>query len=75
VWTAFLGEQDEEIVYDTMAPRRNGATIAALEAADVVLWAAPPTPVACSGGGALTELRDVLPDVTPHGWSPQPAAA
>jgi Flp pilus assembly CpaE family ATPase len=30
-------EADEEITFDTLAPRRNGATIAVLAAADIVL--------------------------------------
>lgn len=30
-------EMDEEITFDTLAPRRNGATIAVLEAADVIV--------------------------------------
>jgi len=63
----FSVEQDEEIVYDTMAPRRNGATIATLEAADVVLCVCSADPVGLQRAvRALTELRDVLPDVTPH---------
>ncbi len=34
--TGFALERDEELSYDTLAPRRNAATLAALEAADVV---------------------------------------
>jgi hypothetical protein len=34
---AFAVEADEEISFDTMAPRRNGATLAVLAEADVVL--------------------------------------
>ncbi|HEX3814883.1 MAG TPA: hypothetical protein VHX59_18770 [Mycobacteriales bacterium] len=64
---AFSVEQDEEIVYDTMAPRRNGATVAALESADVVLCVASADPVGLQRAvRALTELRDVLPGVTPR---------
>ncbi len=33
----FSLEQDEELSYDTLAPRRNGATLAVLEDADLVL--------------------------------------
>jgi Flp pilus assembly CpaE family ATPase len=33
----FCLEQDEELLYDTVAPRRNGATTATLAAADVVI--------------------------------------
>ncbi|MTD12980.1 chromosome partitioning protein [Nakamurella sp. YIM 132087] len=35
--TGFCLEVDEELSFDTMAPRRNGATLAALAGADVVL--------------------------------------
>lgn len=35
--TSFCLEQDEELAYDTAAPRRNAATLAALDAADVVV--------------------------------------
>lgn len=64
---AFSIEQDEEIVYDTMAPRRNGATIATLEAADQVLCVCSADPVGLQRTvRALSELRDVLPDVTPQ---------
>jgi MinD-like ATPase involved in chromosome partitioning or flagellar assembly len=64
---AFSIEQDEEIVYDTMAPRRNGATIATLEAADQVLCVCSADPVGLQRAvRALSELRDVLPDVTPQ---------
>jgi MinD-like ATPase involved in chromosome partitioning or flagellar assembly len=41
----FCLEQDEELAYDTAAPRRNGATLAALEAADTVLAVAAADPV------------------------------
>ena len=33
----FCLEQDEELSFDTAAPRRNGATVAAVEAADLVV--------------------------------------
>jgi MinD-like ATPase involved in chromosome partitioning or flagellar assembly len=35
--TSFCIEQDEEIVFDTAAPRRNGVTLMTLECADVVV--------------------------------------
>jgi Flp pilus assembly CpaE family ATPase len=35
--TGFCVEQDEDLAYDTFAPRRNGATIAGLSAADTVI--------------------------------------
>ena len=38
-------ERDEELVYDTLAPRRNAATLTALEAADVVLAVGAADPV------------------------------
>ena len=41
----FCLEQDEELVYDTAAPRRNAATLAALSAADVVLAVGSADPV------------------------------
>ena len=63
----FCVEQDEEIAYDTMAPRRNGATIAALAAADVVVCVGGADPVAVQRlVRSLTELSDVLPQITPR---------
>ena len=59
-------EDDEELSFDTAAPRRNGATLAVLEAADVVLCVSGADPVAlqrCIRG--LDELHEVLPDVQP----------
>jgi MinD-like ATPase involved in chromosome partitioning or flagellar assembly len=41
----FCLEQDEELAYDTAAPRRNGATLTALTVADVVLGVAAADPV------------------------------
>lgn len=41
----FCLEQDEELVYDTAAPRRNAATLAALSAADIVLAVGSADPV------------------------------
>ena len=38
-------ERDEELSYDTVAPRRNGATLAALDAADTVVAVASGDPV------------------------------
>jgi MinD-like ATPase involved in chromosome partitioning or flagellar assembly len=38
-------EDDEDLSYDTLAPRRNGATLAVLEAADCVLVVASADPV------------------------------
>ncbi|HVX42716.1 MAG TPA: hypothetical protein VHC49_02465 [Mycobacteriales bacterium] len=63
----FAIEQDEEIVYDTMAPRRNGVTIAALENADTVLCVGSADPVGLQRlVRALGELRELLPGVHPQ---------
>lgn len=63
-WTVidcgFCLEQDEVLSYDTRAPRRNAATISALEAADVVLVVGAGDPVGIQrlvrGLGELTDL-------------------
>jgi MinD-like ATPase involved in chromosome partitioning or flagellar assembly len=58
----FALEQDEEITYDTLAPRRNGATLAALGAADLVLVVGSDGPVGLRRLAAgLDELREALP--------------
>ncbi len=63
---AFALEADEEISYDTMAPRRNGATLTVLSEADVVLAVG-----ACDPAGlerlirGLTELGEALPGAVP----------
>jgi len=63
---AFSLEDDEELSFDTAAPRRNGATLAVLEAADTVLCVSGADPIALQRSiRALDELRDVLPDVDP----------
>ncbi|MQA77111.1 MAG: chromosome partitioning protein [Streptosporangiales bacterium] len=63
----FSLEEDEELSYDTTAPRRNAATISALTAADDV--------VACCAADALgvqrfvrgyAELRELVPDTRVH---------
>ncbi len=58
----FSLEADEELVFDTEAPRRNAATFAALESAEVVVAVGSADPVGLvrlvSG---LSELHDVLP--------------
>ena len=62
----FSLEDDEELSFDTAAPRRNGATLAVLEEADTVLCVSGADPVALQRSiRALGELRDVLPDVEP----------
>jgi MinD-like ATPase involved in chromosome partitioning or flagellar assembly len=63
----FAIEQDEELVYDTMAPRRNGATLTALARADVVLAIGTADPVGLQRlVRALADLRDALPGVRPR---------
>jgi MinD-like ATPase involved in chromosome partitioning or flagellar assembly len=54
---AFCLEIDEEISYDTAAPRRNGATLAALEAADRILVVGAADPVGL--GRLLRALSDL----------------
>ena len=62
----FSLEEDEELSFDTAAPRRNGATLTVLEAADEVLCVSGADPVALQRTvRALAELRDVLPAVEP----------
>lgn len=62
----FSLELDEEISYDTAAPRRNGATVAALERADTVVVVGAADPVGLSRlVRALAELKDVVPHSTP----------
>jgi Flp pilus assembly CpaE family ATPase len=63
---SFNLEEDEELSFDTAAPRRNGATLTVLEAADEVLCVSGADPVALQRTvRALAELREVLPDVQP----------
>jgi cellulose biosynthesis protein BcsQ len=58
----FSLERDEELVFDTDAPRRNAATFAALEGADVVLAVGTADPVGLVRLVAgLVELDDVVP--------------
>jgi MinD-like ATPase involved in chromosome partitioning or flagellar assembly len=61
---SFSLEDDEELSFDTAAPRRNGVTLAVLEEADTVLCVSGADPVALQRSiRALGELREVLPDV------------
>ena len=54
----FALETDEELSFDTLAPRRNGATLAALEDADLVLAVGSADPVGMQRlVRGLTELR------------------
>jgi Flp pilus assembly CpaE family ATPase len=62
----FSLEQDEELSYDVAAPRRNGATLTALAAADTVLCVGGADPVALQRlVRAIAEIREVLPDRPP----------
>jgi len=62
----FCLEQDEELSYDTAAPRRNGATTAVLEAADVVVAVGSADPVGLQRlVRSLGELKELLPGVEP----------
>jgi Flp pilus assembly CpaE family ATPase len=62
----FSLEDDEELSFDTAAPRRNGVTLTVLEDADTVLCVSGADPVALQRSiRGLDELRDVLPDVEP----------
>jgi Flp pilus assembly CpaE family ATPase len=62
----FCLEEDEELSFDTAAPRRNGATLTLLEEADEVLCVSGADPVALQRTvRALGELRQVLPGVDP----------
>jgi MinD-like ATPase involved in chromosome partitioning or flagellar assembly len=62
----FSLEQDEELSFDTAAPRRNGATLATLAAADTVLAVGAADPVGVQRlVRALGDLRDAMPEVSP----------
>jgi MinD-like ATPase involved in chromosome partitioning or flagellar assembly len=54
----FCLEQDEELAFDTISPRRNGATLAAIDAADLVVGVAAADPV------GLARYVRALPDCT-----------
>ena len=59
-------EQDEELSYDTMAPRRNGATLTVLEQADVVLVVGSADPVGLQRlVRGLAELKEAVPGTHP----------
>ena len=64
---AFALEQDEELAYDTLAPRRNGATLTVLERADTVIAVGSADPVGLQRlVRGLGELKEALPDVQPR---------
>jgi MinD-like ATPase involved in chromosome partitioning or flagellar assembly len=63
----FCLEQDEELSYDTAAPRRNGATLATLDAADTVLVVGAADPVGMQRlVRGLTQLREAVPGALPR---------
>jgi Flp pilus assembly CpaE family ATPase len=63
----FSLEQDEELAYDTSAPRRNGATLAVLAAADTVVAVGAADPVGLQRlVRGLAELREAVPGVQPR---------
>jgi hypothetical protein len=64
--TGFCLEADEELSFDTMAPRRNAATLRSLEVADTVyaIGSADPVGVPRLVRG-LAELELAVPQVTP----------
>ena len=60
-------EQDEELSFDTAAPRRNGATLVTLEQADVVLAVGSADPVGMQRlVRGLAELHEAVPGVLPR---------
>jgi Flp pilus assembly CpaE family ATPase len=62
----FALEQDEELAYDTSAPRRNGATLTVLETADTVYAVGAADPVGLQRlVRGLAELREAVPGVQP----------
>ena len=63
---SFALEQDEELAYDTAAPRRNGATLTVLAAADRVVAVGTADPVGLQRlVRGLGELREAVPGVDP----------
>jgi MinD-like ATPase involved in chromosome partitioning or flagellar assembly len=63
----FSLEQDEEIAFDTAAPRRNGATLTTLEAADVVIAVGGADPVGVQRlVRSLAELSEAVPGAVPR---------
>lgn len=58
----FSLERDEELSYDTLAPRRNGATLAVLDSADLVLAVGTADPIGVARlVRGLAELREIAP--------------
>ncbi|MCK9897564.1 chromosome partitioning protein [Frankia sp. AgB32] len=62
----FCLETDEELSFDTAAPRRNGSTLAVLEAADIVLAVTSAEPVGLVRFvRGLADLRETVPSAEP----------
>ena len=62
----FSLERDEELSFDTAAPRRNGATLTVLEAADTVLGVAGADPIGLHRYvRGLTDLAEAVPTAAP----------
>ncbi len=63
--TGFCTEQDEDLVFDTPATRRNGASLTTLECSDVVVVVGSADPVGMIRLlQALDDLRDLAPTST-----------
>jgi MinD-like ATPase involved in chromosome partitioning or flagellar assembly len=63
----FALEQDEELTFDTAAPRRNGATLVTLEQADIVMAVGAADPVGMQRFvRGLAELREAVPSAAPR---------
>lgn len=62
----FSLERDEDLSYDTAAPQRNGATLAALDAADTVIAVGSADPIGLQRLiRGLAELRETVPAARP----------
>ena len=62
----FCLERDEELSFDTSAPRRNGATLALVQAADVVVVVGSADPIGLQRLiRGLSDLQEAAPDVSP----------
>lgn len=60
-------ETEEDVTFDTAAPRRNGATVTALEQADDVVVVGSADPLGLTRlTRSVYDLRDVVPGATTH---------
>jgi MinD-like ATPase involved in chromosome partitioning or flagellar assembly len=65
--TGFCLEADEELSFDTMAPRRNAATLRSLELADTVIAVGSADPIGVPRlVRGLAELEGAVPGVSPE---------